>query len=207
MLEDPDDLAILDAIIGLADSFQLQTIAEGVETDAHIHLLLRLGCDLAQGYAIARPMPAADIPSWVAGRRKPVTPPPAKIAREELPILFAMTEHRAWIKALTLHLRDRQMAPPPLDHHQCRFGQWLDRTCSNIEANHPLRQKVLSLHEDIHQRANDLLDIKQRDHDEDDWRKLGLSEIEALRDELLAALESVLDHATAQGASPASRGH
>jgi diguanylate cyclase (GGDEF)-like protein/PAS domain S-box-containing protein len=111
MLEDPDDLAILDGIIGLAESFQRSTIAEGVETDAHIQMLLRLGCDLGQGYAIARPMPAMDIPAWVAGRQAPTTEPPPKIAREELPVLFAMTEHRAWIKALTLNLDDRQNVP------------------------------------------------------------------------------------------------
>ncbi len=193
MLEDPDDLAILDAIIGLADSFQLHTIAEGVETDAHIHLLLRIGCDLAQGYAIARPMPAADLPSWLANRQKALTAPPAKITRGNLPVLFAMTELRAWIKSFALHLRDHQMAQPPLDHHQCRFGQWLDRTSSNMEANHPLLQKILSLHEEIHQRANDLLNIKQKGCAGDDWAGFGLIEIETLRDKLLAALESVLE--------------
>ncbi len=193
MLEDPDDLAILDATIGLAESFQLRTIAEGVETDAHIHLLLRLGCDLAQGYAIARPMPAADIPAWVAGRHAPTTVPPPQIAREELPVLFAMTEHRAWIKTLTLHLRDRQAAPPALDHHQCRFGQWLDRSGSRFYAKNPVLLKIISLHEDIHQRANDLLNMKRRGRAEDDWASFGVIEIEALRDELLTALESLLE--------------
>jgi EAL domain-containing protein (putative c-di-GMP-specific phosphodiesterase class I) len=60
MLEDPDDLAILDGILGLANAFRRQAIAEGVETLAHGEVLLQLGCELAQGYAIARPMPAAD---------------------------------------------------------------------------------------------------------------------------------------------------
>jgi EAL domain-containing protein (putative c-di-GMP-specific phosphodiesterase class I) len=59
MLTDPDDLSIVDSIIGLAAAFRRNVIAEGVETVAHGTLLLRLGCDLAQGYGIARPMPAA----------------------------------------------------------------------------------------------------------------------------------------------------
>ncbi len=65
MLTDTDDLAIVQGVIGLAKAFRRNVIAEGVETIAHGELLLPLGCELAQGYGIARPMPAADIPSWV----------------------------------------------------------------------------------------------------------------------------------------------
>jgi diguanylate cyclase (GGDEF)-like protein/PAS domain S-box-containing protein len=66
MLVDPDDLAILQGVIGLAEAFKREVIAEGVETAAHGALLLQLGCDLAQGYGIARPMPADELPQWVA---------------------------------------------------------------------------------------------------------------------------------------------
>ena len=69
MLDDPDDLAILQGVISLASAFQREVIAEGVETVAHGTLLLQLGCELAQGYGIARPMPAADVPAWVASWR------------------------------------------------------------------------------------------------------------------------------------------
>ena len=66
MLSDTDDLAIVQGVIGLAKAFRRQVIAEGVETVAHGELLLPMGCDLAQGYGIARPMPAAELPAWVA---------------------------------------------------------------------------------------------------------------------------------------------
>ncbi len=66
MLIDPDDLAIVTGVIGLAKAFGRQVIAEGVETAAHGARLLALGCELAQGYGIARPMPAAAVPAWVA---------------------------------------------------------------------------------------------------------------------------------------------
>ncbi len=66
MLDDPDDLAIVKGVIGLASAFHRQVIAEGVETVAHGELLIPLGCELAQGYGIARPMPAADLPAWAA---------------------------------------------------------------------------------------------------------------------------------------------
>jgi diguanylate cyclase (GGDEF)-like protein/PAS domain S-box-containing protein len=66
MLEDPNDLAIVKGVIGLAAAFRREVIAEGVETIAHGTLLLGLGCPLAQGYGIARPMPASAVPDWVA---------------------------------------------------------------------------------------------------------------------------------------------
>ena len=66
MLDDPDDLAILQGIISLAAAFRRDVIAEGVETVAHGTALLQLGCELAQGYGIARPMPPEQLPAWVA---------------------------------------------------------------------------------------------------------------------------------------------
>jgi diguanylate cyclase (GGDEF)-like protein/PAS domain S-box-containing protein len=66
MLNDADDLAIVEGVIALAKSFKRDVIAEGVETIEHGATLLQLGCDLAQGYGIARPMPASEIPIWVA---------------------------------------------------------------------------------------------------------------------------------------------
>jgi diguanylate cyclase (GGDEF)-like protein/PAS domain S-box-containing protein len=66
MLEDAEDCAIVEGIIGLAKSFRRDVIAEGVETMHHGRELLQMGCELAQGYGIARPMPAGDIHEWVS---------------------------------------------------------------------------------------------------------------------------------------------
>ena len=64
MLVDPDDLAILKGIIVLANEFKREIVAEGVETTEHGELLLQLGCTHAQGYGIARPMPAEQFMPW-----------------------------------------------------------------------------------------------------------------------------------------------
>ena len=66
VLNDTDDLPIIKGVLALANAFQLQVIAEGVETIKHGELLLQLGCDLGQGYGIAPPMPAAEFPGWLA---------------------------------------------------------------------------------------------------------------------------------------------
>ncbi len=66
MLDNVDDQAILRGVVDLAQSFGREAIAEGVETEAHGTLLLHLGCEVAQGYGIARPMPGAEMPAWIA---------------------------------------------------------------------------------------------------------------------------------------------
>ena len=65
MLEDKDDMGIVESIVRLGSAFNCQVIAEGMETMEHGAALLRLGCKLAQGYGIARPMPASQMADWV----------------------------------------------------------------------------------------------------------------------------------------------
>jgi diguanylate cyclase (GGDEF)-like protein len=65
MLQDKEDRSIVESVVRLATAFNRQVIAEGVETSEHATELLKLGCFLAQGYGIARPMPAASLPDWL----------------------------------------------------------------------------------------------------------------------------------------------
>ncbi len=69
MLYDPDDMAILKGVLSLSDAFHRDVVAEGVETVEQGAMLLQLGCDLAQGYCIARPMPAHELPDWLVNWR------------------------------------------------------------------------------------------------------------------------------------------
>jgi diguanylate cyclase (GGDEF)-like protein/PAS domain S-box-containing protein len=73
MLHDADDLAIVEGVIALAKSFKRDVIAEGVETIEHGTALLELGCELAQGYGIAKPMTASDIPMWISNWKPDVS--------------------------------------------------------------------------------------------------------------------------------------
>lgn len=57
--------AMYDASLGLGRQLGMEVVAEGVEERDDWDLLCRTGCDLAQGYFIARPMPADDLPSWI----------------------------------------------------------------------------------------------------------------------------------------------
>jgi len=60
VISDPDDATIVRAIISLAHSLRLTAIAEGVETEEQLRFLREHGCDMVQGFLLARPMPLAE---------------------------------------------------------------------------------------------------------------------------------------------------
>ncbi|MEU7761850.1 MULTISPECIES: putative bifunctional diguanylate cyclase/phosphodiesterase [Micromonospora] len=73
MAEDPDDAAIVRSMIELAGALGLRVVAEGVEDERTWRLLHAAGCDVAQGWFHARPMPAEDLVAWLS-RYRPVRP-------------------------------------------------------------------------------------------------------------------------------------
>lgn len=81
MLDDPQDKALVEGVIGLARTFGCSVVAEGVETPAQARLLLDLGCDCGQGTGIGSPMPAAQVADWVRNYNGLFTLAPAPAAR------------------------------------------------------------------------------------------------------------------------------
>ena len=59
--ERTEDAALVQAIVDLASTLQLRTVAEGIETHAQLEELRRMGCDVGQGFLLARPAPAEDV--------------------------------------------------------------------------------------------------------------------------------------------------
>ncbi|MBI3779366.1 MAG: EAL domain-containing protein [Gammaproteobacteria bacterium] len=66
---DPDDAAIVMAIIGMAHALGIQTIAEGVETKEQLEFLRKHGCEAMQGYYFSKPLPAADVAALLREKR------------------------------------------------------------------------------------------------------------------------------------------
>jgi EAL domain-containing protein (putative c-di-GMP-specific phosphodiesterase class I) len=62
----PNGITLVNTIVSLAHAFGMQAVAEGVETAEQLQALRRVGCDQAQGYLFARPMPAAEVPAAIA---------------------------------------------------------------------------------------------------------------------------------------------
>ena len=129
MLEDADDFSIVESIVGLALAFDRQVIAEGVETLEHGAMLVQLRCRVAQGYGIARPMPAMNLPDWIqrwqsdAAWRSFDTWPQA---REDLILKVLARGYRIWIEKVTKSLSDiSEEGPIPFEVKDCRLGRWL----------------------------------------------------------------------------------
>jgi diguanylate cyclase (GGDEF)-like protein/PAS domain S-box-containing protein len=154
MLDDPDDLAIVDGIVGLASAFRREVVAEGVETPAHGRMLLQLGCETAQGYGIAKPMAADQFPAWLHSWRQPdewrgVNPWP----REDLPLLTVEVDHLRWVRqfAAALQTEGGGMAHwPQLDHQECRFGLWLKHSGKAKYGNLAAFERMAAAHSEVH---------------------------------------------------------
>jgi diguanylate cyclase (GGDEF)-like protein/PAS domain S-box-containing protein len=79
MLTDRQDLAIVEGVIGLSETFGCTVVAEGVESAEQAMRLIELGCDVGQGNGIAEAMPMADVYAWVRNYRNPfIEPRPAE---------------------------------------------------------------------------------------------------------------------------------
>jgi EAL domain-containing protein (putative c-di-GMP-specific phosphodiesterase class I) len=70
MLTDANDRAIVESVIFLAQRFDHPVLAEGVETLEHAIALRDMGCNLVQGYGIARPMPSDEVLDWLDNWRQ-----------------------------------------------------------------------------------------------------------------------------------------
>ena len=68
--EDPEDKAIVAAIIGMANSLGMKTIAEGVETAGQLAFLRNQGCNEVQGYYFSKPLPADQFEEYVRSKRE-----------------------------------------------------------------------------------------------------------------------------------------
>jgi hypothetical protein len=156
MLWDPDDLAIVEGVIGLAAAFRRTVIAEGVEDIEHILTLLELGCDVMQGYAIARPMPAQRLEEWLAGfqpdprwlgrRQLPQPPRLRTVAGQGHPPLLATA-------VLTAYQNPESGRGRNWDPGLCRLATWFDesgrRYCSELDSFHRFHEA----HREVHRRA------------------------------------------------------
>ncbi len=188
MLDDPDDLSILVGVLGLSKAFRREVIAEGVETVAHGTMLLQLGCDLAQGHGIAYPMPAGDMPQWSANWRIDPDWESLRAAKAaDLPLLFASVEHSAWIGAMGNYLKGERHAPPPLDLHECHFGQWLDVEGSARHGWKPGFQVLERLHRQVHALGAELCELHAKNQNRLAVERL--PELHDLRDALLEQLQ------------------
>ena len=190
MLDDPDDLAILEGILGLSTAFHRQVIAEGVETVDHGEMLLYMGCELAQGYGIARPMPAEALPDWVRAWQPPERwQEVSQVTRDDVPLMVAIVKHRAWVQGIERFLRQERDAPPPLSAQHCDLGHWMAQRLWQTLTTPAQRARIDALHHEIHVLAETLCDLHALGRTDNALARLG--ELHALRDAMMSQLHAL----------------
>ncbi|MEE4638086.1 MAG: EAL domain-containing protein [Wenzhouxiangella sp.] len=195
MLDDPEDLAILVGIMGLARAFGRGVVAEGIETEEEGRMLLRLGCEEGQGYAIARPMPAEEFPKWVSSWSPLASWPETPTASAEGQILIAaMTEHRAWVRGLDQWCRGNRADLPALHPQACRFGQRLRSGVLSAVIGRDLLEEVSMLHDDIHVLGEEIMNRREAGHF--DQLPHLMADLCAKRDQLVQRMEEALGQAS-----------
>ncbi len=191
LLEDPEDFAILDAVLGLANAFRLQVIAEGVESREHGVLLLQFGCEEAQGFHLARPMPPEAFLPWLqAWRPDPVWAETRRVSRDDLSALYAFVEHKAWVARVIRYLHGEEVKLPELDHRLCRFSRWLEAAPKHFNAPEALAE-IARQHQHIHQLADQAL--ARQAHWDFNEQAEQLAALRAQRDRLLEQLRELVD--------------
>lgn len=137
MLDDSEHANIVYSVLGLAHSFERHTLAEGVETLDMGRMLRLMGCEQAQGYAIARPMPVDELMTWWQQWALPSAwQGLQELDPGDMPLLLAEVEHRSWMRQLRACAADPSLGPPPLDEAQSRFTRWLQRPATLQRLGH-----------------------------------------------------------------------
>jgi len=164
VLDDPNDFAIIDGVVGLASSFNKKLIAEGVETTEHGLMLLLMGCNDAQGYAISRPMPASELVDWI----KDYSPNTRWIERGQEDLTFKVRRVKQlelmlthWLKNVEQLLQNDSEEPIEMSHVNCHFGRWLRRLRQDELFKDAWLDQLQQAHDVMHFVAKELVDAHQ----------------------------------------------
>ncbi|WP_348550714.1 EAL domain-containing protein [Acidithiobacillus sp.] len=165
LINDPKDLAIVAAVITASRMLGLEVIAEGVETADHAALLNKMGCSHLQGYLFSKPLPAEDIPAWIA-RFRPV--PRLEDALTPMDILPPILEgHILRVQEFLRALRQENPFPAHVleedAEEYCHLGLWLRGEGALRFGQSPDFAGLLTSHKQIHRlarAAKSLLDAR-----------------------------------------------
>lgn len=195
ILDDKDDLALVQAISGLATTFNKQVVAEGVETIEHGSLLMRLGCDVAQGYGIARPMPANEVLPWATNF---VADSAWGLWSDmdwdlkDFPLLVAQHDIREWVQDVIGKIEAKLMLPSQVrlsDENNCRFGMWYKDAGVARYANMQIFKDIDPIHHDFHKIGDEVLSLYAKGDVELALKKC--RELHIVKDSLLTMLDEL----------------
>ncbi|PVV26752.1 MAG: hypothetical protein B6D79_05305 [gamma proteobacterium symbiont of Ctena orbiculata] len=202
MLDDPQDLTIVDSVVRLAHAFRHPVIAEGVESIEHASALLTLGCRFGQGYGIAKPMPAENIPSWLKQWKEDQLWRGLKnrlLKCDQVGVDVAISSHRKWMdNILGFISQENSLDHSKLDSKHCTFSYWFNGIGFVQYGNMPEYKDINRLHEEIHALGYKLVSIKNSGNIEKTQQ--GVSDLMAMSKRMISLIEN-LDEIEAEASS------
>jgi diguanylate cyclase (GGDEF)-like protein len=195
VLDDPSDYTIVNGVIGLADSFNRKVIAEGVETTEHGLVLLMSGCNEAQGYGIARPMPISDFTKWISNYRPNqhwLRCAAEKRTDQESKIKLFKLFTDQWITRFETYIQAPSgsgVVWPIMDRRSSHFGYWIKRAKQEYLFDDHWLQSLNKRYEKITEIADSLL-FQYQKGDTETARK-GIESLHIAVEEVNALLHQV----------------
>jgi diguanylate cyclase (GGDEF)-like protein/PAS domain S-box-containing protein len=159
MLDDPDDYAIVESIIGLSQVFRRRIVAEGVETPEHGLILMLMGCRSLQGYAIAKAMSAEAFADWLQVYRVHnlwTDASPQSLSQSQTHIAIHRIDIAHWLRSIENWVRNRDQRSdswPQMSVKHSLFGRWLEHAQRDHQYNDDWIGRVDDLHRQLRQKA------------------------------------------------------
>jgi diguanylate cyclase (GGDEF)-like protein/PAS domain S-box-containing protein len=195
ILDSSDALTLVEGAIGLATAFRRIIVAEGVENAEQGVLLMRLGCDIAQGNGIAPAMPASQVPQWVTTYR----PDPQWVLwadtrweMSDFPLLVAQYDHLKWVKTLMLYVEGANLGLTEAeltDHHSCRFGHWYYGHGIIRYGHLPEFQALEPVHQSVHRLGPEIVGLRAKGNAE--MARQRFRELLSYKDQILQYLDAL----------------
>jgi diguanylate cyclase (GGDEF)-like protein/PAS domain S-box-containing protein len=190
MLDDPCAMDIVRSVVQLSRAFDRSVIAEGVETSTHAALLTWLGCRSAQGYGIAKPMPASKLPAWLAqwSEQNGWSDLDAEAQHDEILLMVAAQNHLFWLHAVVAAIEQpdlpRQLC---VEAGNCPFERWYGGAAASRYGRIPAFREIGRSHTRAHAAAERLL--CRTDPPSAQAKEHWLRELYCASDELIAGIK------------------
>ncbi|MCG8068491.1 MAG: EAL domain-containing protein [Candidatus Thiodiazotropha taylori] len=189
MIDDVNNLDIVKGVVHLSKALQRPVVAEGVENIELGLILLYLGCQYAQGYGIARPMPIEAFDDWLMEWKRERLwhrlHDQEELNSDDIELKIAVYSHRRWLESVEQYIETNgNTEPPPLDSGQSTFSHWYYGMGVARYGNRPAYAFLLPKHLHTHEVAASLIKLVDKGEQKEAKELLG---------SLATASDSLLD--------------
>jgi diguanylate cyclase (GGDEF)-like protein/PAS domain S-box-containing protein len=194
MLYDNEDQAIVEAIINISSIFDKKVVAEGVESAEQGILLMHLGCEVIQGYYIARPMDIENLEIWAdhyIHDNRFILWGKSRFGKLDFPLTVAKLDHIKWVDELChlVQTKSKCLEKEVEDHTQCRFGKWYYSNGLAQFSEHGPMKDIEALHRNLHAIGSDIFNFCQiGNYDES---SLLCTKLINIQEQIIVLLESI----------------